>query len=300
MTRFRSEQGQSGILAVVFLTVLLGMAALVVDVGSWYHAQRAAQSAADAAALAGAQALPQDTAVASDWASDYAARNGGGLADTTFATRFVDDDTISVRIERDAPGFFANLFGISTVTVEAKASARASAMSEAQFAAPIGVDLAHPFLSSIGCPCFGEETTLELDKVGPGGFRLLNIDGSRGGTGPGILADWMLRGLDATMPVEEWYYSDPGARFNSTAMQGALDARIGSALLFPIYNEVRGGGTNLEYYVVGWVGFHLTGYEARGNHGTITGYFTEVVWNGISTQRADQTSFGVRAVNLVE
>jgi secretion/DNA translocation related TadE-like protein len=300
MTRFRSEQGQSGILAVVFLTVLLGMAALVVDVGSWYYAQRSAQSAADAAALAGAQALPQDTLLASDWASDYAGRNGGGLVDTTFDAHFVDDDTIRVEIEREAPGFFSKLFGVSTVTADARASARASAMSQAQFAAPIGVDLQHPLLSSIGCPCFGAETTLELNKVGPGGFRLMNIDGSRGGTGPGVLADWMLRGLDATMDVEQWYYSDSGARFNSSDMQGALDDRIGTELLFPIYSEIRGTGTNLEYYVVGWVGFHLTGYEARGNSGTITGHFTEVVWDGITTERAGQASFGVRAVNLVE
>ena len=56
--RIRSTQGQATVLTVVFLVVLLGMAALVLDVGSWYRAKRAAQSTADAAALAGAQALP--------------------------------------------------------------------------------------------------------------------------------------------------------------------------------------------------------------------------------------------------
>jgi hypothetical protein len=115
-----------------------------------------------------------------------------------------------------------------------------------------------------------------------------------------VLEDWMLNGLDAEMPVDEWYYSDPGAKFNSSSMQGALSARIGSTLLFPIYSEVTGGGANARYFVVGWVGFHLTGFTARGNSGTITGHFTEVIWDGITTERADQTSFGVRAVNLVE
>ena len=42
--------------------VLLGMAAVGIDVGSWYQAQRHDQSVADAAALAGAQALPDDPA----------------------------------------------------------------------------------------------------------------------------------------------------------------------------------------------------------------------------------------------
>ena len=53
-----SDRGQATVLTLVFLVVLLGMAALVLDIGSWYRADRATQSAADAAALAGAQALP--------------------------------------------------------------------------------------------------------------------------------------------------------------------------------------------------------------------------------------------------
>ena len=59
--RPRSERGQATVLTAVFLVVMLGAAALVLDVGSWYRADRQAQSTADAAALAGAQALPYDT-----------------------------------------------------------------------------------------------------------------------------------------------------------------------------------------------------------------------------------------------
>ena len=59
--RARSDHGQATVLTVVFLVVLLGMAALVLDIGSWYRADRATQSTADAAALAGAQALPGDS-----------------------------------------------------------------------------------------------------------------------------------------------------------------------------------------------------------------------------------------------
>ena len=56
--KIMNQKGQSMVVSVVFLTVLMGMAALVIDVGSWYRAHRAAQSTADASALAGAQALP--------------------------------------------------------------------------------------------------------------------------------------------------------------------------------------------------------------------------------------------------
>ena len=50
-----------------------------------------------------------------------------------------------------------------------------------------------------------------------------------------------------------WYYSDPGAKFNSSHVKNALDARIGDDLLFPVYRSVRGGGANFEYEVVAWV-----------------------------------------------
>jgi len=50
--RLNSSRGQATVLTLVFLAVLLGMAALVLDIGSWYRADRNTQSTADSAALA--------------------------------------------------------------------------------------------------------------------------------------------------------------------------------------------------------------------------------------------------------
>ena len=84
--RAKNQRGQATVLSLVFMTVLLGMAALVLDVGSWYRADRDTQSTADAAALAGAQALPDSTSQASTLASQYATKNGGGLDSVSFST----------------------------------------------------------------------------------------------------------------------------------------------------------------------------------------------------------------------
>lgn len=54
----RGERGQVIVLLVLFLVVLLGMSAMVIDVGYAYYAHRSLQASADAAALAGAQELP--------------------------------------------------------------------------------------------------------------------------------------------------------------------------------------------------------------------------------------------------
>lgn len=295
----REEQGQATVLTVVFLSVLLGMAALAIDVGTWYKQKRDMQSVADAAALAGAQALPEDPSTASSLAIQYASQNGLTLAasDISFSNEITPHDTINVHASSSANGVFAKLFGIDTVNVGAAASARSDGVDQARYAAPIGVNLSHPLLSGSGCPCFAQQTTLDLEKTGPGAFRLLNIDGSRGGTSPGTLAAWMEDGLDAYMGLG-WYYSDPGAKFNSSQMQGALDARTNSELLFPVYDDVQGQGSNFQYHVVGWVGFYLTGYDARGSSGQLYGYFTRVIWQGLQGQ-SGSTDLGVRAVQLV-
>jgi Putative Flp pilus-assembly TadE/G-like len=297
----RSERGQSLVLAVIFMVVLLGMAALVLDVGSWYRADRKLQANADAAALAGAQALPEEPAAAQAAALDYADRNDGGVDgdDITVSPGVVDNDTITVLAERPAPGFFAQIFGLGSVTVRAKAVARAGVPTSARFGAPIGVDHRHPMLAAIGCPCYGKETELELNKVGPGAFRILNIDGSNGGTSSATLGEWIRNGLDADMPLG-WYYSDPGASFNSSHVRDALKARFGTVILLPIYSEVRGSGAGFDYKVIGFAGFHVTGIAIHGSKSKIFGWFERVVWEGVLGDTPSEDDFGSRTIELIE
>ena len=110
-------------------------------------------------------------------------------------------------------------------------------------------------------------------RSGPGAFRLINIDGSHGGTGGRTLEDWILHGYDGYMPLD-WYFSDPGAKFNSSQFKGALDVRIGDELLFPVYDRRTGSGPNFEYDVIGWVGFVITSYRSSGSKARLNGYFT--------------------------
>jgi len=294
------ESGQVVVLLLAFLVVLLGVAAAAIDVGSWYRADRALQSSVDAAALAAAQALPDDPGGANALAAEYAGKNGGGLESVSVSTAVVDDDTVVVTGKRSAPGFFSKVLGVDSVDVHARAAARAGTLEEARWAAPFGVDELHPMLQCEPTPCFEQQTALDLDKIGPGAFRIINIDGSHGGTGPSILGDWILRGYEGYMPLG-WYYSDPGAKFNSSHVKNALDARLGSEMLFPIYRDTRGNGAGFEYEIVGWAGYVITSYEVQGSkNNKLNGYFKSVVWEGIGSQSSGAPSFGARAVSLVE
>lgn len=298
MSPVRSDRGQATVLTIIFLVAVLGAAGLVLDVGSWFREQRDTQSTADAAALAAAQELPEFPGAAGVLADEFVGKNGGGSQQVTFSSKVLANDTVTVAVERETPGVFAKLFGIDSVTVGAKAAARSGPLAEARYAAPIGVDRSHPLLQCLPQPCFDRATTLDLEKVGPGAFRLINIDGSRGGTGPPILADWVNRGFDGYMPLG-WYYSDPGAKFNSSQVKEAMQFRLGDELLFPVYDQTRGNGSNFEYNVVGWVGFVVTDYDGKGSKGTIDGYFVRVIWEGIqSTSGAG--NYGARAIQLVE
>jgi hypothetical protein len=294
------ESGQVVVLLLTFLVVLLGIAAAAIDVGSWYRADRALQSTVDAAALAAAQALPDDPGGATALAAEYGDKNDGGLDTVTVTTAVAGNDTVVVTGKRSAPGFFSKVLGIDSVEVHARASARAGTLEEARWAAPFGVDEQHPLLQCEPTPCFEQETQLDLDKVGPGAFRIINIDGSHGGTGPGTLADWIIRGYEGYMPLG-WYYSDPGAKFNSSQVENALDARLGTEMLFPVYRDTQGGGSNFEYEIVGWAGYVITSYEIQGSkHNKLNGYFKSVVWEGIGSESSGAPSFGARAVSLVE
>jgi hypothetical protein len=123
--RRRNESGQAVVLLVLFMLGLLGMCALVMDVGLWYQARRSVQASADAAALAGASQLPAGWTAAESTAAAMYARNGRPEDGVTIvrARRGIADDSVVVTAERSVPSFFAGLLGPDRVTVRARARA---------------------------------------------------------------------------------------------------------------------------------------------------------------------------------
>jgi hypothetical protein len=300
----RSDDGQVTVMAAALMVFLIAMVAFVLDVGSWFRQQRITQSNVDAAALAGAQALPGDATNASSYATTFANKNAGVAgAVITITSKYVPNDTINVVQTRAAEGFFAKVLGISTVNVHAKASAISEIPSEALGVAPIVVHINHPMLSGPGCPCFNVPTTLPLDKKGvPGAFGMIDLANAKGNTGNSTLADWISDGYDKYLPLGN-YDSDPGAKFNSSQIQGALQDRYGTDLLFPVYDDLGGNGSNAEYHIIAWASFHLTLSQASGSNGTLTGYFDRVIWSGIVSKSGPPVGvpdLGVHSVALID
>jgi Putative Flp pilus-assembly TadE/G-like len=114
-------RGQILPLTAISLTVLLGMAALAVDVGYWRYQQRLEQTAADSAAIAGANEInyPQSNDVTSAAKADAKA-NGftDGAANTTILVNWPpqsgpnqnNKNAVEVIVTELQPKFFSTLF----------------------------------------------------------------------------------------------------------------------------------------------------------------------------------------------
>jgi Putative Flp pilus-assembly TadE/G-like len=309
----KSESGQAFVLMALSLVVIMGMAALVVDVGNWYHTKRQLQATADAAALAGAQLLPTDSVGAQAMALSYANKNGGNVAgaDIAVTSTLQANDTIGVRARKTDAGVFGSVLGIASADISARAKARVGPPVQAKYVAPMVVYCDHPLIHNCDGdsePDFGSDhpTSMDYDPMGaPGAYGMLNLDGSGGTVGTSDEANWILHGFNKYLPTGD-YRSDPGAKFSSSNIQDALQARMGTALLFPVFKQLDGTGQNAVYEIMGWIGFHLTSFEVHGNNATLHGYFTEFIATGILAGSGGgggsgpSSSFGVTSIQLIE
>ena len=138
--------------------------------------------------------------------------------DITFSRKFVDNDTVTVSVRRDAPGIFAKVLGIDSVNVGAKAKALTTGLQAARWVAPIAVNIKHEKLNcgldekNRPVPCFGDPTSITLDKLhdpgspdAAGSFSLINLDHrDDGSVGGSLIGDWILQGFDQYMNVGDY------------------------------------------------------------------------------------------------
>lgn len=179
MNRFRHHENEdSGAIAVLFalsLVVLIGLAALAVDVGYWYASKRQLQTAADAAALAGAQDLAKGKTNAEIWASadDYAHRNfntplasarcsvvppsPGGYSD-------IGDDFVKVTVSTNASAFLSRVLNRGSTLIQAQSIARVGWLAGAVGPVPWGLSIVR--IASLTGDLGSSHTTFVKDADG--------------------------------------------------------------------------------------------------------------------------------------
>ena len=218
------------VMTTLLLVVLLGFAALTVDLGYAYEEHRQVQNTADAAALGGAQDLPDLTATASDaesisqtnlphgtfpWASCTDSSSLAVVSQTTGCISYDSSFTrVRVRVpEQSLPTFFGRVIGVNAIPTWATATAR---VVGAGFGSIEPFALFSGFTAGLACL-----------KQGPSGHRIATCDDPS--TGNFNLLDITQYG-NATL-------NTPTRCGNSFERDRAIDnIAIGADHMFTIYN----------------------------------------------------------------
>jgi Flp pilus assembly protein TadG len=192
LRRLPQDRGSIVYLFAAVLPVILGIAALVVDVGHAAVSRRQMQNAADAASLAAASLLPSSSAQvlqqATDMAIGIAAANGASISagDVYFSTVSAANDQVTVHTAVDVHFSFAPAIGVAIGAVSTQGASQIGSMAGGLGVEPWGVVLPD------GGFVFGDTYCLKLGSNGGGGactgarqgnFQPLDIDNDGNSSG---------------------------------------------------------------------------------------------------------------------
>lgn len=299
----RDEDGAVVVLMAAFSLVMVGMAALVVDVGSLLDEKRQLQNGADAGALAVAHSCALglcDPNLAGSLA-DANSRD----ADSAASVSYPAAKRVLVRTSTSGGGisilpysFGRALTGVEGKTVQAAATALWGPAGRATVVrlAISQCDVEHLGLDPVDSVIAFHDTSAPCDGSSgddaPGAFGWLDDDG----TGDGC---------ELTVSAGGTAGVDPGA----SGPTRCLVPYLGKDVLLPVFDDVigiTGTGTNARYTVKGFAMFHLTGYRfgaahsvpapCAGSTSCIQGHFIRYLTPSDVIGGAD---FGVSTVRLV-
>jgi hypothetical protein len=167
------------VITAIMLFAFLGLAALAIDVGSFYQAQRQAQAAADAGALAGADALASGAAAASVTSTATAQANTN-YPSATAPTATVNGSSVTVNVANTTPAYFGAIFGVSKENVAARAVA--SGTPAATNCTTAGVNCQAVFAMDPNCANNGVSATAGSINITGGVHSNGSINDSSGGS----------------------------------------------------------------------------------------------------------------------
>ena len=162
---------------VVLLPILLGVAALAVDLGGYAGHRRSLQNAADSIALAASRDLPDATA-AQTTAQVYTTKAGLSWSDVTFTvipqSASNPNPKVSVDIARPHGFTFMRALGVGSATVRAHAAAIKTSPGGGPRLTPWAVTQ-----TTVQNTTPGSTVTLKYDATNPttGNFGAIQIDG---------------------------------------------------------------------------------------------------------------------------
>ncbi len=287
MRWLKNQRGSIAVLSVLAITMLIAMAALVVDVGMLYLAKVQLANAVDAAALAGVQKLPTNPFQAIVVAHDYARRNK--LPPNTQILATVGDHggielgKITVTARQSLGMAFARILGIAQVDISASAQAAVRPFGGGTGVVPFGV-VRQDFIKGQAYALKEGAGSDGLDSSKHhGNFGALAL----GGTGANVYEDNIKYGSQVKVSVGDWELTKPGnmsgpttkgvsyrVGLDPTATYDTVTEGSPRIIIVPVIDSLDVNGRGYVQ-VVDFAVFFLEGTMGQGKDNYVIGRFRE-------------------------
>jgi Flp pilus assembly protein TadG len=331
-SRMRGQAGQRGqvlIVAAMFMTALLGFAALVTDFGQMALERRRLQNAVDAGALAGVQVLPKYPSDAVLAATTWAGNNGatsGELAAPAVSRTNANNDTITVTATRNVPFHFGRVLGLTGQSVTTTAKATVGSVVGGTGVMPFGiVDGNGPSVPGFGYT-FGQVQPLRETPgnfFNAGNYGFLSLEGRGAASLRQVLANG---GSRTVFEVGDEVPTEPGQTNGALSGLDTWAARHGDSMssscnnwasshsyvngklviarqcqyrviLIPVIDEWPRGRHDVT--ILGFAQMYLTGYNENDDK-RIDGVFLNDSFNHPDIIFGPVNDYGTRIVKLTD
>ncbi|MGI6332261.1 MAG: pilus assembly protein TadG-related protein [Zhaonellaceae bacterium] len=297
---WHDEKGSVVVFIAAALTFLVGLGALVIDVGMLYAKRVQLQNVADAAALAGAQEIFMDDAEPEEVAIQYAVANGVRTEEVS-ASFDSNSKSITVEVTQTASLFLARVLGEEHSQVMASSTAQAQAVTSATGVIPLGI----------------ENVNFEYNKLynlktgspslGSGEFGALSL----GGNGASQYRKNFKYGYDKKIRIGDIIETETG-NMSGPTLDGVqyrinqdpsssihdFDRNSPRLVIVPVFEPLPDHGNQLERVkVVGFASFFIVDGTGHGNESYVKGYFVEMIKPEDSSP--DQPYYGLSSIRLI-
>lgn len=241
----KDQKGSAAVLAILLLTALLGVSALVMDFGIFYLRASQLQDALDSAVLAGVQDLPAEDTASSAW---IAAKNAA-ISYAVFNNIVITADDIQPVYQNHVSGepiigmtitksegveyYFAKVFGMHSGTVTRSATAGLTPAGGVTGAIPLSITttslneaIAAGAVDNLTIKCSSNTDDIGIDSTDVSGwFGALQFDG----TGASVYSDLLAYGYKGNLHVgqilnmEDGNMSGPSLEGFSTRYYACID-----------------------------------------------------------------------------
>ena len=274
-----NERGATSAIFALFLTALLGIAALVVDIGISWQERRHVITATDAAALAAVQDFAEGIDGCITTAPNFIADNNPDATMTACDHTPIGSGPgwVTVEAEVDVDFIFAGILGFTETTVWSSTTAGYSSATLVDGGLrPFG--LCRDFLDELDPPFapgtgeiyriyYGREAQATNCNGGdpiPGNWAVLDFDG--GANSQNDVKDWTENGYDGPVAIGDWIEGTPGSF--SPPLNNQLEHLMNNVDFFtlPIFIQYNGGnGGNAEFLMDEFIVVRLDDFKTNGS-----------------------------------